>query len=155
LGKPKILDQLPVALSFFNRVEVRTLEVLDKGKGQQLGVIDLAYYRGDVRPSEAGGCTKATLARDELEASSTASLADDYGLQESMHSKTRLQFSKIYRVERNARLERVRADVADWNPPLCFRARYGCVRWFYGWRKECVEAATKPARLVRAHSECS
>ncbi len=63
----KVADELSIALSLFDRVEILTLEILYQRQTQQLFIADVAYHGRNGGPSEPSGGPEAPFPSYELE----------------------------------------------------------------------------------------
>ena len=60
----EITDELAIAFSLFDRIEVFALEILDERQAEHLFIGYFANVRGDRRPPESCRCTKSALPSD-------------------------------------------------------------------------------------------
>ena len=59
LGQLEVAHQLSVALCFFDRVEIRALEILDQCEREERAVVDVFDDGGDLGPADPSGGTHA------------------------------------------------------------------------------------------------
>jgi hypothetical protein len=69
MGQAKIADQLTVALSLFDWVQVFALEILDECQAEHLLIGYFTDISRDRRPSESRGRSKTALTCDQFEPS--------------------------------------------------------------------------------------
>ncbi len=112
MGELEFLHQALQALSFFQRVEVFPLHVLDQGHDGSLFVADLAHqHRHFVQARELGGA-KAALTGDDLVAAGTHG-AHQQGLHHALGADAFGQFVEAAFVHHLARLVLAGAQLAD------------------------------------------
>ena len=63
----EIIEQAPIAACFFDRVQVRALEILDQCQDEHGLIVELPNDRWNLSPAEVGSGAETTLAGDQLE----------------------------------------------------------------------------------------
>ena len=105
LGQLVFVDQPPVRLRFFDRIQVVALDVLDERDLQQMIVVDLAHDDGDLEQARALRRAPAALAGDDLEAALDA--ADEQRLNHAVRANRLRELFEPRFVDVRARLARI------------------------------------------------
>jgi hypothetical protein len=115
LSQTKLPRQPVVPFSFFDRIQISSLEVFDEREGEDCPVIDLLDNRWNLFPPEFRRRAQTALTRDKLEAIFAWSPTHGYRLEKSAHLEAFLKLSQIIRVELLPRLKRVSGNLRNRN----------------------------------------
>src|SRR5207302_2379284 len=66
-GVSVLVDELAESDRFFDRVEIRALQVFHESELERLRVVGFAHERGDLRKAGEAGCTPAPFSGNNLE----------------------------------------------------------------------------------------
>ena len=91
LGEQKLFHQSLVAVGFFDRIEIGSLEVFDHRECERGAIVGGADDRGDFGPSESCCGPEATFSGDEFKAAAVWRRANRDRLEESVNPKARLE----------------------------------------------------------------
>src|ERR1051325_5138228 len=97
MSEAELLDELPIALSFIDCIEVFALKILNQCELQVFAISDFANEGRNSFPAKAPSSAETPLAGNELEFAVPVSQSDR--LQEPTHPKALLQFGELGVIE--------------------------------------------------------
>jgi hypothetical protein len=115
MGERKLVNQSLVSVSFFNRVEIRTLEILDEGEREQSPIVDLANSCRDFFPTQSCCSSQPSFACNELKSLSTGGRPHSYWLQQTGCTQAGLKLFQLFGLKFPSRLKWIGGDLRDWN----------------------------------------